>query len=157
MILLGAAQVSLSPYLQWQTVHPNFLLVAVVAWSMLAPFPKAIGWAFLAGLLLDFFSTAPFGVFTAAMLGAATAANFWFDRFAPSAVLLPVALILPYSIGFDVVSLLLQQLLGRPVLWSGTLLRLIVSAGLLNLVVMMLLYPLFQWMERASHRDEIML
>lgn len=146
---------SLSPYLQWQTVHPNFLLVAVVAWSMLNPFPKVIGWAFLAGLLLDIFSAAPFGVFSISMVLAATAANFWFDRFAPSAVLLPVALILPYSLGFDVVSLLLQQLLGRPVVWSGTVLRLVFSAGLINLVVMMLLYPLFQWAEQATRRDEI--
>ncbi len=151
------AQVSLSPYLQWQTVHPNFLLVAVAAWSMLNPFPKAIGWAFLAGLLLDIFSSAPFGVFTAGMLAVAATANFWYDRFAPSAVLLPVALILPYSIGFDVTTLLLEQLLGRPVVWSGTLLRLIVSAGLLNLVVMMLLYPLFQWAKQTAQRDEITL
>jgi len=149
------AQVSLSPHLQWQSVHPNFLLVAVVAWSMLNPFPRMVSWAFLAGLLLDLFSAAPFGVFSASMVAVATAANFWFDRFAPTAILLPVALILPYSIGFDVVSLLLQQLLGRPVQWSGTLLQLTFSAGLLNLVVMMLFYPLFQWARQITRRDEI--
>ncbi len=126
-----------------------------MAWSMLKPFSKMIGWAFLAGILLDTLSTAPFGVFTISMLLSAAAANFWFNRFATSAILLPIALMLPFSIGFDAISLLLQQILGRALVWNGIMLRLVFWAGLLNLGVMTVAYPLLQWAESFTRRDEI--
>ncbi len=148
---------SLAPYLSWQTVHPNFLPVAVIALSLLKPFTQAMGWAFVAGVMLDVFSGAPFGVFTVSMLIVAAAANFWYDRFTPSVIILPVALALPYSLLFDVVSLIIQQILGRPFAWSGTLLQLIFSVALMNIPVMLVLYPLFHRLNRPTSSQEFTL
>jgi len=124
--------------------------VVVLAWSLQTELPGAVIAALTGGLVLDLLSSAPFGFFSLPLLATALLANFWHDRFADNAFLLPVVLVLPYSLLFNLGGLIFLQLAGRPILWSGAIARVVFPAALLNLPVMALVFPLLRWFKRRT-------
>lgn len=147
-------QTTLAPQLSWQSIHPNFLLVMVVAWAMLKKNYVALSLGFFAGIVLDLFSSAPFGVFTISLSVIAIFANIWQAKLAERALLLPIVLILPYSIAFSFLSLGLLQIFGGTFVWNFVLLRLIFSVALVNLLSMVMIYPLLHWVEQRKLKQE---
>ena len=150
LLLAGVLQSALAPSLSLRYVQPELVLVVVLAWSLQTELPGAVIAALTGGLVLDLLSSAPFGFFSLPLLATALLANFWHDRFADNAFLLPVVLVLPYSLLFNLGGLIFLQLAGRPILWSGAIARVVFPAALLNLPVMALVFPLLRWFKRRT-------
>ncbi len=154
LIVAGIAQTVLAPQLSWQSIHPNFLLVIVMAWAMLKKPMEAILLGFFGGIVLDVFSSTPFGVFSISMSVVAFLATFWEEKFEAQIIVLPIALILPYSILFSLLSLVLLKTFGGAFAWNFTLLKLVFSVALVNLLVMVVIYPLLNWIELRKLKQE---
>ncbi len=150
LLLAGILQSALAPVLSLQHVQPELVLVVVLAWSLQNDVRGATLAALTGGLLLDLLASTPFGFFSLPLLATALLANFWHDRFTDTAFLLPVALVLPYSLLFNLGGLIFLQLAGRPVVWSIAMARVLFPAALLNLPVMALVFPLLRWLKRRT-------
>lgn len=61
-------QATFIPHLAIWQVAPNLVLIIILSWSILTDSKKTLGWALIAGLLLDLFSGLPFGVLTLSLV-----------------------------------------------------------------------------------------
>jgi rod shape-determining protein MreD len=102
----------------------------------------------IGGLSLDFFSGAPFGVFSLAMLVVALMTHLAHGRVLGSSIILPLSLTFPLSLLFNGVALLLLALLGRPIVWSDAFGHVLLPAALFNTGVMLLVFPLLSFLNR---------
>lgn len=121
-------------------VKPDLVLVTVAVWSARRGVREGTLAGFLAGLLLELYSGAPFGTATAAMTvaGFCTAvgeANLFKSNLLLPGVLVPAATLL-YN-GFFLFLLMSQQ---YPVDWVGALQLIVLPSMLVNLAVMPAVY-----------------
>lgn len=59
-IALALAELSIAPHLQVGGLKPDLVLIAVVSISSVFGLERAIGWAFVGGLMLDLLSAGPY-------------------------------------------------------------------------------------------------
>ena len=141
-------QVTLSPYMKINGVHPDLVLLLVIGWTVLRGFGDGITWALIAGLCLDFISGAPFGVFTLTMLLVAITANLFHGRTFGSSIVLPLGLAFPLSLLFNATALLLLSLLGRSIIWSDAFYNILFPVAVFNTGVMIIIFPLLYLLNR---------
>ncbi|MGH2542351.1 MAG: rod shape-determining protein MreD [Ardenticatenaceae bacterium] len=152
LLLAAMLQSTLLPGWTFFGVHPNLVLVLVVAWSLLRGGREGLIWGLVGGILLDLYSITPFGTFTVAMLVIALVAGFAeLTPFRP-ALLLPVGMVLALSPLFHLVALGMMQSLGWDVAWSSTW-RLLPASAILNALLTLLLFrPMRALSRRAGER-----
>ena len=149
-------QSALAPFLSFYTVHPDLLLVLVVAWSMVNDLEDSLPLAFVGGALLDLLSPGPFGLFIFSVLVVVLVAGFWRDKLSYNSFLLAILLMLPYSILFYLIILPLLWVTGYPMTGLGqAFASIIFPASLMNVGVMAGVYPLFCWLNRFKQQDEL--
>ncbi len=149
-LLIGAVflQTTLSPYIKINHVHPDLVLVLVIGWTILHGLDEGIVWAIIGGLALDFFSGAPFGVFTLSMVLTILVTSLFHGRIFGSSIVLPLGLAFPLSLLFNTLALLMLNLLGRPVNWLDAMTNIILPAALFNTGIMMIIFPLLYLLNR---------
>ncbi|HEY85467.1 MAG TPA: rod shape-determining protein MreD [Chloroflexi bacterium] len=156
MLIAGVLQSALTPFLSFHAVHPDLLLVVIVAWSMLRDLEDSLPLAFVGGALLDLLSPTPLGPFTLSMLLVSLVTGFWRDKLSYNSFLLAILLTLPYSILFYLIFLPLLWATGYPMTGLGQVfVGIIFPASLMNVGVMALVYPLFRYLDRFRQRDEL--
>ena len=114
------------------------------------PVYHALGLAFAGGVLLVGCSACPFGFFPFCLLHRAALAHSWHNRLSTGAFVLPVLLALPYSVLFTLGALIMLRIFGYAVHWSAALGRIAFLAGLVNVPVMALVFPLLRRLNRFS-------
>ena len=94
-VVLALLELSVAPYLKIADLKPDLVLIAVVAIASVFGLERAIGWAFVGGLMLDLLSAGPyrplgstaFALLLIAGLAAATSRAFPSGRIAIAVVL----------------------------------------------------------------------
>jgi rod shape-determining protein MreD len=143
------------PNLTLGRVKPDLVLVLVVAWSVLNGFRDGVRLAVVGGLMLDLFSGAPFGVFTFSLIATSALAGLAHGLVMGNPAMLPIVVILPLSIVFDGLSLLVIDLAGRSIDWSLAFRAVLFPAALYNTGVMVLTIPLIYWLYRLQRRNRL--
>ena len=145
---MAMLQASALPSFMPGGIAPDLMLLLVVSWSLLRGARASIPLALAGGLLLDLLSGGPFGAATIALLVAGVIIGLEeLNLFRDSFWLPPLAGGLATVI-YDGAFLVVLLLSGRPLQPVQTLLQVVLSAVLLNAVLM---YPVF-WAMRAVHR-----
>ena len=155
LLALALIQSSVGPFLSVAGVHPDLVLVAVVAWTLLRGPEEGALWALIGGLCLDLLSSGPFGLMTLALLVTSGLARMGYGRVFGGYMVLPLVLTFPLSFAFYLAYTLLLSILGRPIVWLPTLTHVIFPASLLNVVVMLVLFPPLRLLHRHTSREEI--
>lgn len=148
MITATLLQVTLSPYVKINGVHPDLVLILVIGWTFLRGLRDGLMWALIGGLSLDFVSGAPFGLFTLTLLLVAMVTNLFHGRTFGSSIILPLSLTFPLSLLFNGLALLLLNLLGRPITWNEALSNVLIPVAIFNTAVMLLVFPLLYLLNR---------
>ena len=161
VILVGATllQTTVAPYVKINGVHPDLVLVIVIAWGILRGMPDSFFWASVGGLSLDLISAAPFGIFTLALWLVTWLANTIHGRTFGSSIVLPLALTFPFSLLFNGLALFLRLTLFEistfPVDWlrivgdwSLGFSSVIVPVAIFNTGLMLLVFPLLYLLNR---------
>ncbi|MCB9107170.1 MAG: rod shape-determining protein MreD [Anaerolineales bacterium] len=153
IVLISAAliQTTLSPYMQINGIHPDLVVVLVIAWTILSDLEDGLTWALVGGLSLDLLSAAPFGIFTLALIMVAIVANFSHGRIFGSSIVLPLGFTFPLSILFNGIALLILSLLGRPVIWLDAFNDIFLPVAIFNTGVMVLVFPPLYYLYRRLH------
>jgi rod shape-determining protein MreD len=149
-ILVGATllQTTLSPFVKFNGVHPDLVLVLVIGWGILRGPEEGLVWALVGGLSLDFMSGAPFGIFSLTMLLVAIVIGLIHGRTFGSSIILPLFLTFPLSLLFNGMALFFLTLLGRSIDWTTAFLSVLFPVGMLNIATMLLVFPLLYLLDR---------
>ena len=59
-VVLALLELSVTPYVSINGLKPDLVLVAVIAIASILGLPRALGWAFVGGLMLDLLSAGPY-------------------------------------------------------------------------------------------------
>jgi len=130
------------------------VLTLIFAWSLLKPLPEVMVWAFLGGFLLDIFSGTHFGLFTASLMITAALANFWHPK-QITKTLLPILLIFPYTLLFNLIILIDLQLSGYTIAWKNAMMGLVFPEGIINVAAMAVIFPLTLWFNRTGQQNDL--
>lgn len=149
-MLLSAVliQATLAPLFEVNGIHPDIVVVLVIAWALLRGFEEGLSWALLGGLSLDFLSGETFGIFSLAMVLVAVLAAIAHGRAFDSSFILPLILCFPLSLIFNGMGLLILDTLGRNIIWDAALFGVLLPVAVYNVVVMLVVFPPLYWLDR---------
>ncbi len=98
-------------------IHPDLVMVWVVALSLVYGAREAAWWAFWGGTVLDIFSAAPFGVFTLSLLLVALLASLGELNIYRTSILLPLLAGLIVSVIYYLLLFFFLTTLGAKAAW----------------------------------------
>lgn len=141
LFALAVVQASAVPYLAIWGVFPDLPLLFVTAWALLNGTRQGVLWGFVAGLALDLLSGVPFGALTLSLMAVGFASGLGATVVFRAQVMFPVLFVFLATVLYDLILLLMVQLSGDAVSWSGSLLRIVLPSAALNA----LLAPVVLW------------
>lgn len=149
LLLFGAAfvQVSLSPELRVLDVVPNVALVFLLVWSASRGVEEGLVWAFALGLWFDFLTLDRLGTSSLALLVVALVGAAVHGRFFRSGAILPIVAVFVATVGHALVGEVVGAVGGEEFNVGATL-RISVLTGLLNMLIVPVIYLVTLFMER---------
>lgn len=155
MFSLALLQTTVMPRITVLGVHPDLVLMAVVAWSVLRGSREGMVWALIGGVVIDLFSAAPFGISTLTLLIISFASGLGQASFFRIDLLVPIMIIVPATLVYQlIIAGLLSLLTGAPG-WGTRLGQIILPTILVNSVGMTLVYILARQLHQRTHREEM--
>ncbi|MGQ9502012.1 MAG: rod shape-determining protein MreD [Anaerolineae bacterium] len=148
MFVLVLIESSWGHLLSIRGVHPDLVLLAVISWTALRGVAEGWLWSIIGGIGLDLLSNAPFGLSIISLLLVCLFVRIAHSRVYGASLVLPLLLTFPMSIMYYALAMLFLTLAGFPVDWEATLLHIVLPASLLNMIAILVLFPLL----RALHR-----
>lgn len=155
LAVLALVQVSFLPALSVAGVYPNLALVVIVAWALLRGTRSAVIWALIAGLWLDLLSGRPFGAYLLGLVAAAYVAGLGGATVYRTSIWLALAMAAVATVVQDGIQLALLWFGGGTFALPDAFLRLVLPEIVYNGVVMLAVYPLLSWVNRATGREQL--
>ena len=149
-VLIGILHAAVAPVIAIGDVHPNLVLVAVVAVTVVKGFGPGVAWAFAAGLTTNLLTREPLGSIPLGLLLVVAATAGGARLFGRLSWAYPVAAVALGSIVVDAISLGVLLMVDPPL--SGALpVQRIAGAALLNTVIAaIVILPARTLVERAG-------
>jgi len=155
LLVVALFQTTILPEITILGVKPELMLLVVLAWSLLRKAEEGLFWAFLGGLTLDIFSGGPFGASALALLVISFIAGRVEASTIRTSFLLPMAAALAGTLLYQVLFLLIIQLIRGAVPWIDSLLGVILPSLAVNTLLMPVIFRLAVWLDRKTGRPEI--
>lgn len=143
-------QASLFPALGLSQARPDLVLQVVIIWAVLRGVREALPWAFVAGVMLDLFSGAPFGTATLALVLVAFCCSAGELAIFRSGFLLPTVTVFWASMLYGLVYLFLLRTHHYPVEWLSTMRHVVVPGAVMNTICAPATYWLVSRLDRAT-------
>ncbi len=155
LLLMTIVQTALIPYLSIWGIFADLPLLVVVSWSLLQGKREGLVWGVVAGVGIDILSGAPFGAATLSLalvgfltgLGEATVFRIH--------IALPLLAAFLATILYDLVFLAIVAILGQPVAWLDSLLRIVLPSAALNAILIPLVFVPMRLVHRRFFRQEM--
>lgn len=142
LLLAALLQATLVPHLSVWGVFADLPLVLVVTWSLLQGSREGAVWGFVAGLAVDLLSGAPFGAATLSLIAVGLLAGSGHMAVFRDHLLLSSLLAILATVVYSLIFMLVLQLSGEPVVWFGSLARIVLPSALLNACLLPIVYGL---------------
>lgn len=155
LVVVAILQTTVVPQLTVWGASANLPLLVVVSWSLLRGSREGIIWGFIAGLVVDLLSGAPFGAATLSMIAVGFLAGLGHATVFRAHIALPLVVIFAATVVYGLLFLLIVRLSGRPVGWLDSLFHLILPSGLVNTVLMPIIFVLLRWLNMRFGRAEM--
>ncbi len=155
MLVLGVVQTAVLPHFSPFNLVPQLPLLVALTWGMLRTIDEGIVWAFIGGLMMDFFSITPLGVTALGYMVAVTAVLWAQEALPTSRLVLPLLLATLATAISLIFNLILLRLFGMISTFqvAATLWPLV----LINAVIMLPVYWLIYGIDRMTHPRRIQL
>jgi rod shape-determining protein MreD len=155
LLVLALLQSTTMPHITVLGVHPDLMLMAVASWSLLRGAEEGMLWALIGGIALDLFSGARFGVATLSLLIVGFLSSLGQRNVFRLDLVLPILVIPLATLVYNGVTLALLDVLGWPVHWGESLVRVILPCVLVNTLGMPIVYLILRVLHRRTGREEI--
>ncbi|MEP7200498.1 MAG: rod shape-determining protein MreD [Chloroflexota bacterium] len=153
--LIAVVQSTFLTRLDASGLHPDLMLLCVIAWSLLRGSREGIAWGFVGGLSLDLLSATPLGVNAMLLASAGYFAGLGESKVFRTNFILPLFIISAITLGYFAAQFGVLQLLGRSMPWFETALRVIVPTLVLNLLVSPLVFRPLRWLSHHTGREQL--
>ena len=155
LFCLALLQTTVMPRITLLGVHPDLVLMAVTSWSLLRGSEEGMLWALIAGVVIDLFSGATFGVCTLALLTVSFASGLGQRSIFRFDLLIPILVIPPATLIYQLIILSLLSAFGWRAGWRASLSHIVFPSMLINTISMPIVYLLARLLHRRTGREEI--
>ena len=136
-------------------VFADLPLLIVVSWGVLRGPREGLIWGFVAGLMLDIFSGAPFGAATFGLMAVGLLSGLGKSTVFQSRIVLPMLAVLLATVIYDIIFLIVVWISGYPVAWLDSLFRLVLPSAVLNTVLTPVIIVIMAWLNARFGREEM--
>jgi len=136
-------------------VFADLPLLVVVSWGVLRGPREGLIWGFVAGLMLDIFSGAPFGAATFGLMAVGLLSGLGKSAVFQSRIVLPMLAVLLATVIYDIIFLIVVWISGYPVAWLDSLFRLVLPSAVLNTVLTPVIIVIMAWLNARFGREEM--
>ena len=155
LILAGLIESAVLPHARIAGHQPDLMLTLVAAWTLQRGLKESLLWALIGGIVLDVLSAAPFGIFTAALVGVSVISSIGSANLFRSQTLLPLVGALLATPAYYAITLALFYVSGRQIEWSAAITGVVGPALIANTACMIVIYPLVRWIHRRTSPREV--
>lgn len=148
-------QTTLVPGFTVWGVFANVPLLIVVSWGLLRGPREGAVWGFIAGLIVDLLSGAPFGAATLSLIIVGFLAGLGEATVFRARIALPMVAVFLATIVYDLLFLLIVQIAGQPVVLLDSILRLVLPSALLNAALTPIFFLTMRWLYTHYGRKEM--
>ena len=135
-VIAGILQATVLPRLQVSGGQPDLVVLVVLAWAILDRGQEGMVWAFIGGLVLDLFSTTPFGISSIALLVVAFFVSLAESQVYRESFFLPLILGGLGAAVYHALYILLLRFLGDvPLQWSEVVLYVTLPSILFDIML----------------------
>jgi rod shape-determining protein MreD len=143
------------PHLAIWGVFADLPLLVVVSWSLLRGAREGVIWGFVAGLVVDLLSGAPFGAATLSLIAVGFLSGLGQATVFRTHVALPLVAVFLATILYDLLFLLIVQISGQAVSWLDSLFRVVLPSAVLNAVLTPIVFGVMRWLYTRLGREEM--
>ena len=136
-------------------VFADLPLLIVVSWGVLRGPREGLIWGFVAGLMLDLYSGAPFGAATFGLMAVGFLSGLGKSAVFRSQIALPMLTVLLATVIYDIIFLIVVWISGYPVAWLDSLFRLVFPSAVLNTVLTPVIIIIMAWLNARFGREEM--
>lgn len=144
----------MAPVIAIGDVHPNLVLVAVVAVTVVRGFGQGVAWAFVAGLTSNLLTLEPLGSIPLGLLVVAAAVAGGARLFGRLSWAYPVAAVALGSLVVDLISLAVLLMIDQPISGDLPVQRIVASAILNAGIAAIAILPARVLLERAGMTEK---
>ena len=161
LAVVALLQVTVAPQITILGAKPDFMLLAVVAWSLLRGTGEGIIWGFVGGLCLSLFSGGPFALPALALIAVGFFSGLGHTNIYRSQIALPLVTTLVATLIYGAFSLFLLYITGHAVGATGrsplldTLLRVMLPSMVFNGLLIIPVYVAFRWLHHRTGHEEL--
>ena len=142
LVLVAVFQATIAPHLTIWGVFPDLPVLVVACWGLLRGAREGLIWGFVAGIVVDILSGAPFGAATLSLMLVGALSGLGASAVSRAFLVLPIVTIFFITIVYYAVFLLIVQITGGEVPWPDMMLRIVLPSAVLNAV----LAPVVLWL-----------
>lgn len=139
-------QATLLARIKFLGAAPDLLVVAVVCWGLIRGVADGLVWGFVGGLGVDIVSGLPVGTSSLGLMAVSLLAGLGRSSVFPGSLTLPMLLVALATPVHGWIVLLIEQMLGTPVDWVTSTLRVILPEMGLNVLLVIIVYPALRWL-----------
>ena len=133
----------------------DLILLFVVAWGINGRSREAMIWGLIGGLFLDQLSGIPLGTTAIVLILIAYLVSFTEGRFWEANFLMPMGVMMLFSLLYYLLNLLIMWFLGKPMDLSYYLIRVIFPSTFLNLILVLPVSQLIKSLSRSIYPPEV--
>jgi rod shape-determining protein MreD len=155
LAIVAILQTTLVPSLAIWSVFANLPLLVVVSWGLLRGPQEGALWGFIAGLMVDLLSGAPFGAATVSLIVIGFLAGLGETTVFRARIALPMIVMFLATIVYELLFLLIVRISGQSVAWLDSVLRLVIPSAILNAVLTPVVFLTMSWLYARFGREEM--
>jgi len=152
LLLLALLQATVMPQIPLLGVRPDLVLLLTVAWVMVRGLHEGAILAFIGGIVLDLFSSNPLGSHGVALLLTIVPLGLLVAPLHRGNLVFPVAGAFAATILYNLLLLILLQILGEKVVWLTRVAQFVLPLALVHAALMPLAYWATDRLDRRVHR-----
>ncbi len=155
LAIVAILQTTLVPSLAIWSVFANLPLLVVVSWGLLRGPREGALWGFIAGLMVDLLSGAPFGAATVSLIVVGFLAGLGETTVFRARIALPMIVMFLATIVYELLFLLIVSISGQWVAWLDSVFRLVIPSAILNAVLTPIVFLTMSWLYARFGREEM--
>jgi rod shape-determining protein MreD len=155
LVIIAVLQSSVVSHLTVLGVFPDLPLLLVTSWGLLQGVREGVLWGFVAGVVMDLLSGAPFGAATLSLMAAGLLAGLAKKSALSSHVLFPSVIAFLVTIVYSLLFLSIVWISGQTVVWLDSLLHTVLLAAVLNAVLVPMVFAVLRLVHKRVSQEEM--
>ena len=145
LVVAAILQSTVMPQLAVWGVFADLPVLLVVSWGLLRGPREGVVWGFVAGVVVDLLSGAPFGAATLSLMLVGFLSGLGKNSVFAGHIVFPVVAMFLATLLYNVCFLLVVWLSGQPVIWLDSFARVILPSAVLNAALAPIVFLPMRW------------